>query len=66
MGPRNIETSHHRRPLRPLAWAKPALIRDSVPHPTKNCVLGGILFLPETVHKEVFVASRAILESGSL
>jgi hypothetical protein len=36
MGPSNRDSSHQRRPLRPLAWAKPALISDNVPQPTKK------------------------------
>ena len=36
IGPMNRETSHHSSPLRPLDWAKPALMSDKVPQPTKN------------------------------
>jgi hypothetical protein len=32
-GPRNREISHHPNPLRPLPWANPAFISDSVPQP---------------------------------
>jgi hypothetical protein len=32
-GPRKSEKNHHNRPLRPFDWAKPALIRVSVPQP---------------------------------
>lgn len=32
----NHEASHHSKPLRPFDWAKPALMRDKVPQPTKN------------------------------
>jgi hypothetical protein len=33
-GPKNKEANHHSNPLLPLLCAKPALIRDSVNHPT--------------------------------
>jgi len=42
IGPRNSEASHHSRPLRPLDWAKPVLISDSVPQPTKNSGCAGM------------------------
>jgi hypothetical protein len=42
MGPRNSEISHHSKPLRPFGCARPALMRESVPQPTKksggNCM----------------------------
>ena len=37
-GPRKIEATHHRKPLRFFACASPALRRDKVPQPTKNWV----------------------------
>ena len=38
-GPMKTEASHQNSPLRPLAWASPALMRDSVPQPTKKSAL---------------------------
>jgi len=37
-GPRNRDTTHHARPLRPLPWANPALISPNVNQPTAYCV----------------------------
>ncbi len=34
IGPRNKEMNHQSSPLRPLAWAKPAFISESVNQPT--------------------------------
>src|SRR5690606_12268968 len=34
MGPSNRDRSHQFNPPRPLDWASPALISESVPHPT--------------------------------
>jgi hypothetical protein len=36
-GPMKIDTRNHRQPLRPLAWANPALIKASVPQYTAYC-----------------------------
>lgn len=36
IGPMNNDASHHSKPLRPFDWAKPALMSDKVPQPTKN------------------------------
>src|SRR4030095_15125243 len=33
-GPKSRDAAHHPRPLRPLPWARPALINDRVNHPT--------------------------------
>ncbi len=41
-GPRTSEIGHQARPERPLLWASPALIRDSVNHPTAYSALGFI------------------------
>ena len=35
-GPMNKEANHHSNPLRRFDWASPALIKESVPHPTKK------------------------------
>jgi hypothetical protein len=34
IGPKNREANHQSNPLRPLLWASPALISESVNHPT--------------------------------
>ena len=34
IGPKNSEANHHPKPLLPLVWASPALINESVNHPT--------------------------------
>src|SRR5690606_38924070 len=47
-GPSSSDASHHPRPLRPLACARPALISDRVPHPTKNSELA-CMHLPPCV-----------------
>ena len=36
IGPSSHDASHQSSPLRPLPWARPALINDNVPHPTQN------------------------------
>jgi hypothetical protein len=39
IGPRKTDNSHHASPFRPMLCARPALISDSVPHPT--CLTAG-------------------------
>ena len=36
IGPTSNEMRHHASPLRPFPCARPALIRESVPQPTKK------------------------------
>lgn len=43
-GPSNSESKNQFRPLRPLPWAKPALINAKVPHPTKKSLPLFIMF----------------------
>jgi hypothetical protein len=46
-GPRNKDATHQSKPLRFLLCARPALIKDNVPQPTKNCAWPFIELLPQ-------------------
>ena len=43
-GPRSRDISHQFRPLLPLACANPALMRESVNHPTAYSLVFGFIF----------------------
>lgn len=43
-GPSNKETSHQFKPPLPLACANPALMRESVNHPTAYSLVFGFMF----------------------
>jgi hypothetical protein len=44
IGPRNKDSNHQFRPLLPLACAKPALMSESVNHPTAYGAVFGCMF----------------------
>ena len=46
-GPKNKDTTHQSKPLRFLLCARPALIKDNVPKPTKNSAWPLIGLLPQ-------------------
>ena len=63
-GPKNREATHQSNPLRPFDWASPALIKESVPHPTKKSAFSGIVSSPKVsalwmlfAHQNEFLAA---------